>query len=489
MKHFSVLLICFFLLSKSFAQTGVHVPDLAILDTQMLNILKKYDVSGGQLAVTYQGRLVYSRGFGYADTSTKKLVQPNSIFRIASVSKSITAATIMHLVEQKKLSLSDTVFGTKGILNDAIYLFAIDARYYAITVRQLLSHSAGFSFAYPSDPLFMTYDISLAMGVPTPTDSIELILQWALQNKTINYAPGTSASYTNFAYAVLGKIIEKKTGKKYATYVRDSILKPLKITEMYAAGNLQKDTMPNEVCYYDYAGAPLEKSIYTGIAASVPATYGWYNYKAMTPAGGWVASTQDLCRFLVAIDRYSTKPDFWLPKTIDTMLKTYSTWPAYGHGWYVSGKDYYHTGGIQGTASVIKINNANQLNWAVVFNGLPKNYGPMYTDFMDIVTDNLGKISKWPTHDLWDVPANIALLESSHSLSVFPNPTSGNITLRADAAIEGIEVYNLLGQRFFTIAANRAMQQNIDLYQLHSGVYFLKISFADGDKLQQIVIE
>ena len=72
------------------AQTGVYVPQLQNFDTAMQSIMTQYNVPGGQLAITYHGRLVYSRGFGFANTTTQDSVQPNSLFRIASVSKPVT---------------------------------------------------------------------------------------------------------------------------------------------------------------------------------------------------------------------------------------------------------------------------------------------------------------------------------------------------------------------------------------------------------------
>jgi hypothetical protein len=91
---------------------------------------------------------------------------------------------------------------------------------------------------------------------------------------------------------------------------------------------LIKDTLPNEVLYYDYPGAPLRTSIYSGLLTSVPSTYGLYNYEAMTAAGLWVGYAKDLCRFLVSVDKFTTKPNFLTTATIDSMLKTYSKWPA-----------------------------------------------------------------------------------------------------------------------------------------------------------------
>ena len=97
---------------------------------------------------------------------------------------------------------------------------------------------------------------------------------------------------------------------------------------MHAGRTLLQDTFPGEVTYYDYPGAPLMTSIYTGIPNSVPAQYGGYNWEIMTAAGGWVASAHDLCKWLVAVDRFSTKPDILLPATIDTMTMPSNNWPA-----------------------------------------------------------------------------------------------------------------------------------------------------------------
>ena len=87
------------------AQTGVYVPQLANFDNAMLNLLSTYNVPGGQLAITYQGCLVYNRGFGFANPVTQDLVYPNSQFRIASVSKPVTGIACMKLFEQGLLIL------------------------------------------------------------------------------------------------------------------------------------------------------------------------------------------------------------------------------------------------------------------------------------------------------------------------------------------------------------------------------------------------
>lgn len=473
------------------AQTGIYVAELKGFDTRMKTILTKYSVTGGQLAVTYQGRLVYNRGFGLADSQTQQLVQPNSIFRVASVSKAITSVALMHLYETGQVKLDDKVFGNNGILNDTFYQNAIDPRVYTITVRQLMSHSAGYLFVFPSDPVFQTYNISIAMGVAPPTNSLELIIKWALRNVTLNYNPGTSATYTNFAYAVLEKVIEKITQKDYEQYIRDSILAPMNITDMHAARTLKQNKYPNEVSYYDYPGAPLMTSIFTGIPNSAPATYGGYNYEAMTAAGGWVASAGDLCKLLVAVDRYNTKPDFLKPATIDTMVRNSINWPDYALGWFSKNNNYWHTGGIQGTAAVIHRNAMHELNWAILFNALPANYTPMYNEFMALVLDEFPNITTWPLHDLFNQQTTSQSLLVSPEISIFPNPCKQNCFVEFGRNLEqgDLELRNILGRLIFKTSISNSNQVQFNLEDYPSGLYHVVLNDGRSVTTKSIIIE
>src|SRR5579862_790307 len=90
--------------------TVIPVPSLAAYDDLMTGFMREHKPPGAALAVTYHGRLVYARGFGYADLDKREPVDPVSLFRIASVSKPFTAAAVMHLVENGRLKLDDRVF-------------------------------------------------------------------------------------------------------------------------------------------------------------------------------------------------------------------------------------------------------------------------------------------------------------------------------------------------------------------------------------------
>ena len=90
--------------------SGKAVPGLASFDTLMTDFIRKYHLPGGALAVARDGRIVYARGFGYADRDKKESVEPDALFRIASVTKPLTAVAVLQLVERGKLSLDDKVF-------------------------------------------------------------------------------------------------------------------------------------------------------------------------------------------------------------------------------------------------------------------------------------------------------------------------------------------------------------------------------------------
>jgi len=132
------------------AVTGQANPDLASFDDMMLGFLKEHQVPGAALAVTRHGRLVYSRGFGVADRDGMHAVTPAMLFRIASISKPITSAAILRLIEQGRLKLDDRAFaflnmrpGQKG-----------DDRLNDVTVRHLLQHTGGWDRDKSFDPMF-----------------------------------------------------------------------------------------------------------------------------------------------------------------------------------------------------------------------------------------------------------------------------------------------------------------------------------------------
>ncbi|MBL8210872.1 MAG: beta-lactamase family protein [Bryobacterales bacterium] len=122
------------------AQTGTAVAELAGLDAAMQTYLKEGKTPGGALAVSRGGKLIYARGFGVMETERNTPVQPDSLFRVGSVSKPVTAMAALRLVQDGKLRLEDGVVTLLGLPASQI----ADPRWNEITVRHLLQHSGGW---------------------------------------------------------------------------------------------------------------------------------------------------------------------------------------------------------------------------------------------------------------------------------------------------------------------------------------------------------
>jgi CubicO group peptidase (beta-lactamase class C family) len=135
--------------------TGAQVPGMASYDQTITDFMRKLSIPGGAVAVMRDGMLIYARGFGYADVENKTLVQPDALFRIASVSKTITASAIMKLVEEGKLTLGDRVAPLIAHLTPAPGA-TVDSRWEQITIRHLLNHAGGWDRTKPNggfDPI------------------------------------------------------------------------------------------------------------------------------------------------------------------------------------------------------------------------------------------------------------------------------------------------------------------------------------------------
>ncbi|HTO16392.1 MAG TPA: serine hydrolase [Edaphocola sp.] len=474
MKTKFIFIIFFIFIGiKSKAQTGVFVPQLASFDTAMLNLMNTYNVPGGQLAITYKGRLVYNRGFGLADTTLKDSVYPNNLFRIASVSKTVTSLACMKLFEEGLLDLDAKVFGSNGILNDAMYQNILDPLDTLITVRMLLHHSGGWDRNITLDPMFDAYNIATTLGVSSPPTPSQVI-QYVLANKMLDFTPGTQSQYSNFGYCVLGRVIEKITGKGYEDYVTDDIFTPLGITDIKLGFNLPANKLANEVNYYDYPGAPLANSVYDN-STPVAWPYGGFSVEFMDAHGGWVATSKDLLKLVCAFDRFATRPDILSNTTIDTMTKPSPHDPNYACGIGVNTyNNWWHLGSLPGTTAEIVRNGNNQLNWAILLNSRDQHLN-INTAVDGLVWNILPSITSWPTFDLFsEDPSGLNENSITSELSFYPNPTTGNIFLNniGTSKILRFEILNSLGQKMKNVKIDGNIVYTQDLPK---GLYFINI--------------
>jgi N-acyl-D-amino-acid deacylase len=362
---------------------GAADPDLAPFDKLLTDFISENKLPGAAVAVTRGGKLVYARGFGLANVEKKLAVRPDSLFRIASVSKPITAVAVMMLAEQRKLKLDDPV--RKYVkLEPALAPGArFDKRWEKVTVRQCLRHTGGWDREREGgyDPIGMPHQIMRALGLngpPPPDDIVRYML-----GRPLDFDPGAKMVYSNLGYLVLGRVIEAVTKAKYEAWVRKNVLAPVRAARVTLGKALPEKRPKGEVLYYDSKGRTGACLYPPRVGQQVPLPDGAENIEGFEAHGGWVASAVDLVRFASAFD-YGRKS----PLLSESSIKEMWARPEgaaghdadkkpkaayYGCGWSVrpvgdTGKaNAWHGGLISGTSTLL-VRRWDGLNWAVLFN-------------------------------------------------------------------------------------------------------------------------
>ncbi|MDX9946814.1 MAG: serine hydrolase domain-containing protein [Bacteroidales bacterium] len=361
------------------------------------SFMKKWSIQGASVAIARDGKLLYARGFGYADTAAGIETQPYSKFRIASVSKLVTAVAIMKLREEGKLSLDDRVFGPEGILNDSCYSAPKDKRAYNITIAHLMSHEGGWSQRY-GDQMFMPHQVASQMKCELPVDT-RTIVRFAL-SKRLHFAPGTGRSYSNLGYSILGLVIEKASGLPYEEYCRTAIFEPLGIYDIVPAKNLPDQKAPFEVTYYEPAGMPMRPSVY-GTGELVPVRYGGNDVETLGAAGYWLATAPDLMRLVLAVDGFDYNDDILSDGSISLMTDVNYKFSPFGWKTTYENGTWIRTGSFAGTAAMIK-RQPDGLSWIVLLNTSAWN-GPGIHSYIDrMMSGVVSKIDEWPEYNLFD---------------------------------------------------------------------------------------
>jgi CubicO group peptidase (beta-lactamase class C family) len=374
------------------------------MERTIRSFMHRWEIAGASVAVSKNGQLIYAKGFGLADKQNNILTEPYNKFRIASISKLITAVAIMKLQEDGKLSVSDRVFGPDGILNDPFYSDPRDKRVYGITVAHLLSHEGGWSTRF-GDQMFIPFVVSESMGVNSPVDT-KTIVRFAL-NKGLHFTPGTGKAYSNLGYAILGLVIEKVTGMSYSDYCRKAILEPIGIFDMTLAHNLPSEKAPYEVTYYEPGDAYLKRSIY-GTGDQVQASYGGNDIEALGGAGAWLATAPDLIKLLLAIDGFDTRKDILSPESIRFMTDSNNGYAPVGWKTTIYDGTWWRTGTFPGTAGMMK-RQPDGIAWVVLLNTSAWNGPEISSDINYMMARALSMTKVWPQRDLMEFSLPVPL--------------------------------------------------------------------------------
>lgn len=291
------------------------------------------------VAVVQNGRVVYAKGFGYADLENDIPATPETVYRIGSITKQFTATMIMQLIHEGKLSL-DQRFRT--VLPDT------PAAWDAVTVRELLNHTSGIK-SYTEIPGLFD-DAALKPTMPAG------ILK-TVATAPLDFAPGSSWHYDNTGYEILGMLIEKLDGRPYTASLHARILDPVGMHSTYFTS--ERTVVKNRAQGYDPSSGAFRHAAYL-------------NMDWPYAAGSIESTVLDLAKWDAALYGDKVLPQaslrqMWTP-TVLTSGKTQD----YGFGWSLGKVNgiglVEHGGGIHGFTTFIRRAPAKGLTVIVLTN-------------------------------------------------------------------------------------------------------------------------
>ncbi len=461
-------------------------------DTEISDLLAEWQIPGAQVAVMHNGSLVFNKGYGIAANGTDENgnywaseVTVDSKFRIASLSKAVTSAGILTLIQNGTISLDDKMVDLIPNLlpeemDDCDYPNHSNGHSISdINVSHLLNHRGGFNPT--SDPTYWHWNRWTASwnndpcvdkdsliedfegGNLAPVPMERILSEWL--RRPLDYSPGSSVYYSNIGFQILGQIIEAQSGMDYESYILDHVLTPMGIDSMSIGMTMPDQRAEGEVSYFDDLVDEChfpsgQDSNGNPIFEDAPGPdCGGFVIEEKDGGGGWIASAADYARFIAHIDGTLDSGVFDNP--FDYFIANpYDTWGGrYGRGIYVmSGGDevWRHWGAFSGSSTNFKRATVDsEPVIAVMFaNTRPNDYDAWRSDREDTITDAMLTVDysqatpldseelewEWPE----PLPPQDDYVIGSSQLQIFgPISASSNITATWAANISLREDYGV----------------------------------------------
>lgn len=380
--------------------TGESGAGLEAIDQGVAQVMRRHRIPGVSLAVAKDGKLVLARGYGFAVVENRVPVKPESLFGLASVSKALTAATILSLVQHERIGLDTPVLQILDHLAPPRGE-RFDSRLRAVTVRMCLNHSGGWDRKRSGDPNSFEPRVERELHVRAPVTPHQLARY--MMGRPLDFDPGTEAHYSNFGFVLLGLIVERVVGIPYVEAVEKITLRPMGLNRIRMTPAPPK-YLASEV--HRYGLEPFKR-----LTGGRP--------PMMQAAGGWAAPTVEMVRFLVELTG-RRGPGFLSPPTIAQMvapppppLVKNPKGGDFGLGWDAvfttpKGPVFRKGGALNGIRTVIE-HRVNGVDWALFINATtegaepvhPADAPPMWGDLQQQVRSGIMAVKAWPDVDLF----------------------------------------------------------------------------------------
>jgi len=329
--RFAILVVIFS--GVCVAQDGkLSASKLSQIDAAVTKFMASTQVPGLSVAVVEDGEYEWAQGFGFADLENNVPASKHTLFRLGSISKSLTATAAMQLWDRGRLDLDAPV---------QKYCPSFPQKPWPISTRQVLGHLGGIRHYKSNSP-----DDPEVGNTKHFDDPIQAGLR-LFKDDPLFVQPGTSFHYSTLGYTLIGCVIEGASGANYVDFMRQNVLLPAQMEQTQADNRFA--IIPHRTRFYEKTGAGTARN----------ADFLDSSYKI--PGGGWLSSADDMARFEVAIlndklIRRTTRDLMWTPlKPSDGLKNTF----ALGWAWDEETDDAVghvgNIGGQQGTSTAFMI--------------------------------------------------------------------------------------------------------------------------------------
>jgi len=289
------------------------------------------NVPGASVLVIRNGNMVFRRSYGMADVEHQVAATPATNYRLASVTKQFTAASILLLAEERRLSLDDPV---------RKWLPSLPTATASITLRQLLTHTSGV----------IDYEEVMPADTPRQLHDSDVLHLLEAQNRTY-FEPGTQYRYSDSGYSLLSLVVARASGLDFASFLRQRIFLPLGMTNTVA---YEEDVSTVAHRAYGYSQVATDSAV----RGAGPGELSWTRTdQSLTSAvlgdGGIYSSVDDLAKWDQAL--YGSRPlsQDYLRVAFAPATQTDDPNVAYGLGWRITGETVWHSGETLGFRNVI----------------------------------------------------------------------------------------------------------------------------------------
>ncbi len=333
-------------LEKIGAKKDAPLPSLENYIENLFSEMEDGVKPGAAVLVSKNGKVIYKKGFGYADVGNKVKITPETKFKIASISKQFIASSILKLQEEGKISVKDKL--SKFLPNFP--------KANKVTIYQLLTHTSGIFNFTNSQTLFYEFLVPIS-----PENLID-----TLKAYPYDFDPGEKYNYNNSAYFILGHIIEKISGKKLEQYLQENIFKPIgmKNTGLYNSTRI----LENEAYSFEYKDDKIEKAFKWDMS--------WAG-----GAGGIYSTVEDLFLWNESLFNGKVLSDSSLKAAFSPiLLNNGQKLDYYGFGWgfstYKGLRFISHSGGLPGVSTYLARQPDTKTTICILTNYTPHNIWP-----------------------------------------------------------------------------------------------------------------